>query len=75
MHICQSSIWHRALALRRIVIAKMRGPTDELGYKFRKLAYEAKGAEDESEAQVARTLITAIIWRGPIWSFRPAGGA
>jgi class 3 adenylate cyclase len=51
----------RALALRRMVIAKLQEPPDEMGYKLRKQEYEAKGAEVESEAQVARTLITAII--------------
>ena len=51
----------RALALRRMVIAKMQEPPDEMGYKLRKQLYDAKDAEVASEAQAARTLINAII--------------
>jgi HAMP domain-containing protein len=51
----------RALALRRMVIAKMQEPPDELGYKARKQLYDAKDAEVDSEAQAARKLINAII--------------
>jgi len=51
----------RALALRRMVIAKMQEPPDELGYKVRKQLYDAKDAEVDSEAQAARTLINATI--------------
>jgi adenylate cyclase len=51
----------RALALRRMVIAKMQEPPDEAGYKLRKQLYDARGAEIDSEAQAARTLINAII--------------
>jgi class 3 adenylate cyclase len=51
----------RALALRRMVIAKMQEPPDEMGYKARKELYDAKGAEVDSEAQAARKLINAII--------------
>ena len=51
----------RALALRRMVIAKMQEPPDEIGYKLRKQLYDAKGAEVDSEAQAARKLINAII--------------
>lgn len=51
----------RALALRRMVIAKMQEPPDVLGYKARMELYNAKGAEVESEAQAARKLINAII--------------
>jgi class 3 adenylate cyclase len=51
----------RALALRRMVIAKMQEPPDEIGYKARKQLYEAKDAEVDSEAQAARKLINAII--------------
>ena len=51
----------RALALRRMVIAKMQEPPDETGYKFQKQLYDAKGAEVDSEAQAARKLINAII--------------
>src|SRR6202790_459012 len=51
----------RALALRRMVIAKMQEPPDETGYKFQRQLYDAKDAEVDSEAQAARKLINAII--------------
>lgn len=51
----------RALALRRMVIAKMQEPPDEIGYKLRKQLFDAKDAEVGSEAQAARKLINAII--------------
>src|SRR3981081_4146150 len=51
----------RALALRRMVIAKRQEPPDETGYKFQKQLYDAKDAEVDSEAQAARKLINAII--------------
>ena len=51
----------RALALRRMVIAKMQEPPDEMGYKRRKQIYDAKDADVDGEAQAASTLINAII--------------
>ncbi|UGY05944.1 adenylate/guanylate cyclase domain-containing protein [Bradyrhizobium quebecense] len=51
----------RALALRRMVIAKMQDPPDELGYKTRKQLYEAKDAEVDTEADAAHKLISAVI--------------
>jgi hypothetical protein len=51
----------RALSLRRMVIAKLQDPPDEMGYKLRKQTFEAKDAEIVGEAQAARKLITAII--------------
>jgi class 3 adenylate cyclase len=51
----------RALSLRRMVIAKMQDPPDEMGYKRLKQVYDAKDAEVGSEAEAARKLITAII--------------
>src|SRR6476646_2088943 len=51
----------RALALRRMVIAKMEEPPDEIGYQTRKQLYDAKDADVDSEAQAARKLINAII--------------
>jgi class 3 adenylate cyclase len=51
----------RALALRRMVIAKMQEPPDGAGYKLRKQLYDAMDAEVDSEAQAARTLLNAII--------------
>ena len=53
--------FERALALRRMVIAKMQDPPDEIGYKTRKQLYYAKDSEVDSEAQAARKLINAII--------------
>ncbi|MGY4425112.1 hypothetical protein ACVWY2_007561 [Bradyrhizobium sp. JR6.1] len=51
----------RSLALRRMVIAKMQDPPDELGYKTRKQLYEAKDAEVDTEADAAHKLISAVI--------------
>jgi hypothetical protein len=51
----------RGLGLRRMVIAKMQEPPDVLGYRARLKFYNEKGAEVESEAQAARTLINSII--------------
>ncbi|MEH2613585.1 adenylate/guanylate cyclase domain-containing protein [Bradyrhizobium sp. AZCC 1693] len=51
----------QALALRRMVIAKMQSPPDEAGFMDRQKAYEAMAKEIEQEAQAARTLINAII--------------
>jgi len=51
----------RGLALRRMVIAKMQEPPDEIGYKFQRQLYDAKDAEVGSEAQAARKLINSII--------------
>ncbi|MBB5574390.1 adenylate/guanylate cyclase domain-containing protein [Rhizobium paranaense] len=51
----------RALALRRMVIAKMQDPPDEAGYTARKQLYDAKNDEIDREAQAARDLINAII--------------
>ncbi|WP_456763085.1 adenylate/guanylate cyclase domain-containing protein [Bradyrhizobium sp. USDA 4011] len=53
--------FERALALRRMVIAKMQDPPDELGYKARKQFYEAKDADIDEEADAARKLISAVI--------------
>jgi len=51
----------RALALRRMMIAKMQEPPDEATYKLRKQLYDAKDAEVDREAEAARKLINAII--------------
>jgi class 3 adenylate cyclase len=63
VHLTRANILslERALALRRMVIAKMQEPPDETGYKFQKQLYDAKDAEIGSEAQAARKLINAII--------------
>jgi adenylate cyclase len=51
----------QALALRRMVIAKMQSPPDEAGFTERRKIYETKGQEIDQEAQAARALIQAII--------------
>ena len=51
----------QALALRRMVIAKMLSPPDNAGFADRQKIYEAKGQEIDQEAQAARALINAII--------------
>jgi class 3 adenylate cyclase len=51
----------QALALRRMVIAKMQSPPDEAGFIERQKLYEAKRVEVEKEAQAARALVNAII--------------
>jgi class 3 adenylate cyclase len=51
----------RALALRRMVIAKMQQPPDVTVYKAQKQLYDAKDVEVDNEAQAARKLINAII--------------
>ena len=51
----------RALALRRMVIAKMEEPPDDSGYGIQRQLYDEKSAEVDSEAQAARQLINAII--------------
>ena len=51
----------RALALRRMVIAKMQVPPDEEGYKTRLEAFLAKDGEVERETTAARQLINDII--------------
>ncbi len=62
-HLTRANIMslERALALRRMVIAKMQEPPDETGYKFQKQLYDAKDAEVDSDAQAARKLINEII--------------
>jgi adenylate cyclase len=51
----------QALALRRMVIARMQSPPDDAGFADRQKIYEAKGLEIDSEAKAARVLINAII--------------
>ncbi len=51
----------QALALRRMVIAKMQSPPDIPGFAERQTVYETKGLEIHQEAQAARALINAII--------------
>jgi len=51
----------QALALRRMVIAKMQSPPDNAGFAERQRIYEAKALEIDQEAKTARALINAII--------------
>jgi class 3 adenylate cyclase len=51
----------RALALRRMVIARTQTPPDEATYAARLKVYEQLGPEIEREAEAARKLIIAII--------------
>jgi len=51
----------QALALRRMVIARMQSPPEEAVFADRQKIYEAKGLEMGQDAQSARALINAII--------------
>src|SRR5882757_2095398 len=51
----------QALALRRMVIAKMQSPPDDAAFAERRKIYDVKGQEIDQEAQAARALINAII--------------
>lgn len=51
----------QALALRRMVIAKMQSPPDEAAFAERQKVYEAKAGEIDQEAKAASALINAII--------------
>jgi class 3 adenylate cyclase len=51
----------RALALRRMVLAKMQDPPDDEDYASRRKTFEELGGEIDREATSARELILAII--------------
>ena len=51
----------QALALRRMVIAKMQSPPDPASFAERQKVYETKTQEMDQEAQTARHLIKSII--------------
>lgn len=51
----------QALALRRLMIARMQSPPDQTSVADQQKIYEAKGREIEQEAQAARALINSII--------------
>ena len=51
----------RALAMRRMAIAKMQDPPDEEGFAARLRSYQEKEPEIEQETTAARKLINAII--------------
>ncbi|WFU45009.1 adenylate/guanylate cyclase domain-containing protein [Bradyrhizobium sp. CB82] len=62
-HLARANIrsLERALALRRMVIAKMQVPPDEEAYAARLRFFQEKDDEVEQEAGAARKLINAII--------------
>jgi class 3 adenylate cyclase len=62
-HLARANIrsLERALALRRMVIAKMQVSPDEEGYKTRLETFLAKDGEVEQETNAARKLINEII--------------
>src|ERR1700756_5540319 len=53
VHLTKANILslERALALRRMAIAKMQAPDDEAAYLARKQLYDAKDAEVDREAE------------------------
>jgi adenylate cyclase len=62
-HLAQANVrsLERALALRRMVIAKMQTPPDEEGYAARLTTFQEADQQVEQEAEAARKLIIAII--------------
>ena len=62
-HLARANIrsLERAIALRRMMIAKMQTPPDEEGYAARQKTYEQADADVEQQAQAARKLINSII--------------
>jgi len=62
-HLARANIksLERAIALRRMMIAKMQPEPDEAGYAARLKAYREADTEVEREGQEARKLINAII--------------
>jgi class 3 adenylate cyclase len=51
----------RAVEVRRMVIAKMQTPPDEVSYAEHLRSYQSKGPEVDKEAEAARKLIVSII--------------
>jgi class 3 adenylate cyclase len=62
-HLTRMNVYslEQALALRRMVIAKMQSPPDEADFAERQKEYEAKHLEIDREAKATRALINAII--------------
>ncbi|MGY4428186.1 class 3 adenylate cyclase [Bradyrhizobium sp. F1.13.1] len=62
-HLARSNVrsLERALAMRRMVIAKMQTPPDEEGFAARLKIFRETDAQVEQEAEAARKLINAII--------------
>jgi adenylate cyclase len=54
----------RALALRRMVIAKSRSPPDQATFSTAREVFDEKGAEVVREGQSARALINGLITQG-----------
>jgi adenylate cyclase len=62
-HLARANIksLERAIAIRRMMIAKMQDPPDEAGYAARLKAYQDADADVDQEAQAARKLINSVI--------------
>lgn len=62
-HLAQANIrsLERALALRRMMIAKMQTPVDEAAFAARQRNFQEADRQVEEEAEAARKLINAII--------------
>ena len=62
-HLARANIrsLERAIALRRMVIAKLQNPPDEIGYAENLKIFDQKGPEIEQEAEAAKKLIVEII--------------
>jgi class 3 adenylate cyclase len=58
----------RALALRRMIIAKMQSQPDEKGFLEHRSVYEAKGAEVGQEAEAALAQLNALIEAGDAYT-------
>src|SRR5262249_62042032 len=64
----------RALALRRMVIAKSRSPPDQAIFSTAREVFDEKGAEAVREAQSARALINGLITQGTSFARCPLIG-
>ena len=62
----------RALALRRMVIQRMRSPSDSSDRDAIRNAFDRAGREVEREADAARALINGLIERGDAFGDTPA---
>src|SRR5690242_11914975 len=62
-HLAQANVrsLERALALRRMAIAKMQTPPDEAGYAARMKNFQEAGPDIEQHTEAARKLIISII--------------
>ncbi|MFZ1206981.1 MAG: adenylate/guanylate cyclase domain-containing protein, partial [Pseudolabrys sp.] len=62
-HLARANIrsLERAIVLRRMVIAKLQNPPDEISYAENLKIFDQKGPEIEQEAEAAKKLIVEII--------------